>query len=206
MRTATAPPAPARPLAMSRLVALTALVFGMANMGVYADDADNTNNNDPSGAPTILPTISSYPTARPSPVPSPAPTKDLNKFMCFTGRNSCPDEGKQSRTCGKNDGSNCPGEWSQEGSAAGTLTVAVHQAIHLPDMDLNLGASGESDPFVEAIVRRRDISSNWVDVANRYGSVQSTSTNTTTTDSASSTTTNDRTCTIRTITAIILSL
>ena len=88
--------------------------------------------------------------------------------MCFTGRNSCPDGGLQSRTCGKNDAQNCPGDWNQEGSAAGTLTVAVHQAIHLPDMDENLGASGQSDPFVEATVRRKDINKKWTAVADRY--------------------------------------
>ena len=77
MRTATAQRAPARPLAVPGLMAWTAaLVFGMATMGVYAEDVENT---EPTGAPTLLPTVSPLPTAMPSPAPSQAPTVDLNK-------------------------------------------------------------------------------------------------------------------------------
>ena len=136
-------------------------VLFMAQVSIVLADDDMV---EPTTLPTSLPTISAIPSAAPTPEPTPAPTKDLNKFMCFTGRNSCPDDGAQSRSCGKNDAS-CPGDWKQEGSAAGTLTVAVHQGIYMPDSDGNVGASGFSDPFVEAIVRRRDREGSWTDVA-----------------------------------------
>lgn len=99
--------------------------------------------------PTPIPTVSLPPTILPTPLPSPAPTPDPNKFICFGGRNQCPDEGLQTQNRLTEDY-----YWRRSGSAAGAYYLKIEEARYLPaGLDLE-GISLEADPYVKATVFR----------------------------------------------------